>query len=355
MKLRFFITLFISIMLVPNFIFAEDSISIGEDSSSIHVYKEMTSPFLRVVVDADIQPVESGTQLPTYKTSYASSDKETWLEVFFGDSNAEVVDSLEGKSNEELLSNLIVDAERERAYSLGEKSTRYQSYFCALVYNSTRKEMVRNISSAIENAQAEGLIMTPEQAQKIGQDWIDKFSLNLGWKGFSLSRIYALPSNDGAHVENSGNYISTGIYLVEYERFLDEIPVARDILPNSEIEGDLLQLYIDDSGLLRIDGVCRSYIEHGSASINISLEEALIILEENMDYVNAFPDDERNGFVIREVGLCWRLTPTLTQDNWDYHAVMEVRPAWRFASEICRNQTNVFVMYIDAETGEILE
>lgn len=355
MKLRSFIALFIGVMLITHCSFAEDGMPVKEGDSLIHVSKELTSPFLHLVIDADVQMVETGTRLPTYRTHYPPSTKEAWLEVFFGDPQAEVVDSLAKESKEELLSSLVEDAERERAYSLGEKSTRYQSYFCALVYNSTRREIVRNISSAIEGVQADGLSTTPEQARKIAQSWIEQLSSKLGWKDFLWSRTYALPSNDGKHVEDLKNYISTGIYLVEYERFLNGIPVARDVLPNSEIEGDVLQLYIDDEGLLRIDGVCRSYTEQGSAVINISLEDALIILEENMDYVNAFPDNDSDGFVIREVGLCWRLIPTLPQDNWDYHAVMEARPAWRFASNICRNQTNVFVMYIDAETGEVLE
>lgn len=355
MKLRSFIALFIGVMLITHCSFAEDGMPVKQGDSLIHVSKELTSPFLHLVIDADVQMVETGTRLPTYRTNYPPSTKEAWLEVFFGDPQAEVVDSLEKESKEELLSSLVEDAERERAYSLGEKSTRYQSYFCALVYNSTGKEIVRNISSAIEGAQADGLSMTPEQARKIAQSWIEQLSSKLGWKDFLWSRTYALPSNDGKHVEDLKNYISTGIYLVEYERSLNGIPVARDVLPNSEIEGDVLQLYIDDEGVLRIDGVCRSYTEQDSVVINISLEDALIILEENMDYVNAFSDDDSDGFVIREVGLCWRLIPTLTQDNWDYNAVMEARPAWRFASNICRNQTNVFVMYIDAETGEVLE
>ena len=74
-----------------------------------------------------------------------------------------------------------------------------------------------------------------------------------------------------------------------------------------------------------------------------------------MDYVDAFPEEDGDGFTIQEVGLYWRLVPELKEDDMDYHAIMTVRPAWRFASGICRNQTNVFVMYIDAETGEVLE
>ena len=355
MKLRSFVALFIGVLLITHCAFAEGGIPVKGADSLIHVSRELTSPFLHLVIDADVQPVETGTRLPTYKTNYPSSDKEAWLEVFFGDSQAEIVDSFEGKSKEELRSNLVADADRERAYSLGEKHTRYQSYFCALVYSSTGREIVKNNSSAIEGAQADGLTITPEQALGIAQGWIEQFSTKLGWKDFMWSSTYALPSNAGKHVEDLENYISTGIYLVEYERFLNGISVARDVLPNSEVEGDVLQLYIDDSGLLRIDGVCRSYEEQGNAVINISLEDALIILEENMDYINAFPEDGSDGFTIQEVGLCWRLVPELNGDDEDYHAIMTVRPAWRFASGICRNQTDVFVMYIDAETGEVLE
>ena len=137
------------------------------------------------------------------------------------------------------------------------------------------------------------------------------------------SNTYALPSNAGEHVEDLKNYISTGVYLVEYERFLEGIPVARDILPNSDVEGDVLQLYIDDSGLLRIEGVCRSYEEQDGAVINISLEDALSILEENMDYINAFPDDGSDEFIIQEVGLCWRLVPELNLSMDGYHCLLQ--------------------------------
>ncbi len=355
MKLRSFVALFIGVLLMTHCSLAEDGIPVKQVNSMIHVTQELTGSFFHLMIDADVQPIETGIRLPTYRTNYPSSSKEAWLEVFFGDSRAEIADNFEGKSMDELLSNLVADKDRERAYSLGEKHTRYQSYFCTLVYCSTEMEIVRNSSSAIEGVQADGLTMTPEQARGIAQGWIERFSEKFEWKGFTWSHTYALPSNDGKYVENSKNYISTGIYLVEYERFLNGIPVACDVLPNSEVEGDVLQLYIDDSGLLRIDGVCRSYEEQGSAAINISLEDAIHILRENMDYVDAFPEEDSDGFAIQEVGLCWRLVPELKEDDMDYHAIMAVRPAWRFASGICRNQTNVFVMYIDAETGEVLE
>lgn len=355
MKLRSFFALFVGVLLPMHCAFAEGSIPIKQADPLIHISQELTSPSLHLLIDTDVQPVETGIQLPTYKTNYPPSSKDAWLEVFFGDSQAEIVDGFKGKSTEELLSNLVADADRERAYSLGEKRTRYQSYFCALVYSSTEKEIVRNISAAMEGIQADGLSTTPEQALGIAQVWIEQFSTKLEWKGFMWSGTYALPPNAGKHVEDLKNYITTGIYLVEYERFLNGIPVARDVFPYSDVEGDVLQLYIDDSGLLRIDGVCRSYEEHGSAVINVSLEDALIILEENMDYINASPEDSSDGFTIQEVGLCWCLVPELNVDDMDYHAIMTVRPAWRFASGICRNQTNVFVMYIDAETGEVLE
>ncbi len=351
MKLYSFVAVLISVVMTVCSAFAEEL----HMNEPIHISKELTSPFLRLVIDADVTSVETGTRLPTYETNYPPSDREAWLEVFFGDPQAEVVDSFAGKSKEALLSNLITDADRERAYSLGNKHTRYQSYFCALVYSTTEQEIGRNIPLAIENAQANGIALHPQQAREIAQNWIDQLSSRLGWKDFIWSHTYALPPNDGQAVEHLENYIATGIYLVEYERFLSGIPIARDLLPNSEVEGDVLQLYIDDSGILRMDGICRSYAEHGSAVVNISLEEALVILEENMDYISAFPDNSRDGFMIQEVGLCYRLIPKLNGDDIDYHAIMTVRPAWRFASGICRNQTNVFVMYIDAETGEVLE
>lgn len=354
-RLRSLVALLIGVLLTMHCAFADDVTPVHGAASLIHVSQEMTSPFLHLVIDADVQPVEIGTRLPTYKTNYPSSTKEAWLEVFFGDPQAEVVDSFAGKSKEALLSNLITDADRERAYSLGEKSTRYQSYFCSLFYTATNRELVRNVFSMVEGAQAEGLALSPEDAIEVAESWIQQLSSNLGWQGFSFAHCYALPRGDSSIVEDPLNYVDTGMYLVEFERYLHDIPVARDVFSFSDVEGDLLQLYIDDSGILCIDGICREYTELNAVTIHISLEKALEILHDQMDFVRAFPDDDNDGFVIREAGLCWRLIPTLTQDNWDYNAVMEARPAWRFASGICRNQTDVFVIYIDAETGEVLE
>lgn len=334
------------------------SLAEGDEANQhdlIHLSREMTSPFLRLVIDADVAPVAVGTRLPTYVSDYPSSDKAAWLEVFFGDPHAEVVDGFAGKRPEELLASRITDADRERAYSLGNRSTRYQAYFCALVYSATEREIVNNVAFAVENAHADGVVLSPDQARDIAQSWVDQLSSKLGWQGFQWRHTYALPSNNGEVVEDLENYIATGIYLVEYERFLSGLPIARDVFPRSEVEGDVLQLYIDDSGILCVDGICRSYAEQGSAVVQVSLEEALAILEENMDYVNAFPDDGGDGFTIREAGLCYRLIPQLNGDDLNYHAIMTARPAWRFASGVCRNQTDVFVMYIDAETGEVLE
>ena len=324
----------------------------AEDTSFLHISEAWSAPSLHFVIDADVMPVEAGTRLPVYETDYAPSTKEAWLAVFFGDPHADVTDSFAGKSQEALLSARVTDADRERAYSLGNIHTRYQACFCALTYSATARELIRNIPAAVENAQAEGVALSPEQARAAAQGWIDRFSSALGWKNFQWAHTYALPPGDGRTVENE-NYVSTGLYLVEYERFLNGIPVARDVLPGSETEGDLMQFYLDGSGVLRIDGVCRSYTEQGSAPVRVSLEEAIGILKEHADFVPAFPDS--GGFILREAGLCYRLVPELREDDPDYHAVMAARPAWRFASGICRNQTNVFVLYIDAETGEVLD
>lgn len=345
MKLRLFVAALIGFLMAACSAFAEDT-------PVMHISEEWASPSLRLVINADAVPVAVGTRLPVYETDYATSDREAWLAVFFGDPHADVTDDLAGKSGEALLAARITDADRERAYSLGSRHTRYQSWFCALTYSATAREIVRNIPAAVENAQAEGIAFSPEQARETAQTWIDRFGSILGWKNFQWARTYALPPSDGRTAEN-GNYIATGLYLLEYERFLGGVPVARDVLPGSETEGDLMQLYLDDSGVLRIDGICRSYVAQGSAVVRISLEEALDILKEHAAAVPAFPDN--GSFTVREAGLCYRLVPELSKDDLDYHALMTARPAWRFASGICRNQTNVFAMYIDAETGEILE
>ena len=154
----------------------------AEDTSFVHISEAWSGPSLHFVIDADAVPVEVGTRLPVYETDYAPSSRETWLAVFFGDPHADVTDSFAGKSKEALLAARVTDAGRERAYSLGNIHTRYQACFCALTYSATARELIRNIPAAVENAQAEGVVLSPEQARAAAQPilfrpWLEKFSM----------------------------------------------------------------------------------------------------------------------------------------------------------------------------------
>ena len=57
---------------------------------------------------------------------------------------------------------------------------------------------------------------------------------------------------------------------------------------------------------------------------------------------------------ISEIELTYRLQPLPDAQEDNAQIELETRPAWRFASSTNRNMDNVFVLFIDAITGEVL-
>jgi hypothetical protein len=131
-----------------------------------------------------------------------------------------------------------------------------------------------------------------------------------------------------------------------------DAPSAKDDTMSYEFYGDVLQLYVDDGGVFRAEGYCRSYAKVKTEPLNTSLDEAIAILRENMDYVVFYPEGDTT--VISEIGLCYRLVQTLPTHDKDVNARAEARPAWRFASCTKRKGQDTFVMFVDAVTGEVL-
>lgn len=324
------------------------------EEAQIHLSERLTSPTISLTLDADVTPVEVGTVLPTFRTTYETTDKAAWLKMFFNDPNAPVEDVIQQIRENGLLTNWIRDPEQERYYTMGDISTRFFSSFCSIYYNTTNKEMMADRYSAQKMAQAEGLSCSPEEAIAIADDWLKELKDTLDWDEYAIAQCLTLPAGDLKYADNPSNVITSGIYLIECERLFHGLPVARDQFFSSEIEGDMLNIFIDDSGILRVQGPRRAYEVSGEATVQITLDRAVEILQNHMDSVDAYPSEGEDGFTITEVGLCWRLVPILDRSEEDYHAIMEARPAWRFASGVCRRQSNVFVLYIDAETGEVL-
>lgn len=325
------------------------------EEAQIHLSERLTSPTISLTLDADVTPVEVGTVLPTFSTTYETTDKAAWLKMFFNDPNAPVEDVVQQIRENGLYTNWIRDPEQERYYTMGDISTRFFSSFCSIHYNATKKELMVDRDSAKKMAQAEGLSCSPEEAIAVADDWLKQLKDTLDWDEYTIAQCLTLPAGNPQYADNPFNVITSGIYLIECERVFHGLPVARDEFFSSEIEGDMLNIFIDDSGILRVQGPRRAYEVSGEATVQISLDRAVEILQDHMDSVDAYPGEGEEGFTITEVGLCWRLVPVLDLSEEDYHAIMEARPAWRFASGVCRRQSNVFVMYIDAETGEVLQ
>ena len=333
-------------------LFSEQSLA---EEAQIHLSERLTSPTISLTLDADVTPVKVGTVLPTFSTTYETTDKAAWLKMFFSDPNAPVEDVVQQIRENGLLTNWIHDPEQERFYSMGDMRIRFNSAFCTIYYHTTRKELMIDRHNAQNMAQAEGLSCSPEEAIAIADDWLKQLKDTLGWDEYTIAQCLTMPAGDPKYADNPSNCITSGIYLIECERVFHGLPVARDEFPSSEIEGDMLNIFMDDSGILRVQGPRRAYEVSGEATVQISLDRAIEILQDHMDSVDAYPYEGEDGFTITEVGLCWRLVPILDLSEEDYHAIMEARPAWRFASGVCRMQSNVFVMYIDAETGEVLQ
>lgn len=88
------------------------------------------------------------------------------------------------------------------------------------------------------------------------------------------------------------------------------------------------------------------------ATLQVTLNEAIEILRQNMDYAECYP--EEMPCEITQISLCYRLVQMLPVSDEDAAVKMEARPAWRFASNINRWDQQTFFMFVDAVTGEVL-
>ena len=321
----------------------------------IRVEKTLESPFLRLLLNADVRLHDVGEMVTIYVTDYAYADDLKWKELFFGDAETEVHDELVG---EDLVQMRVFYPELEHAYSKGNIFTRYFAYEARLFIDYTNKDFSTWWDYAEKETQAQDILMSPDQAILAAQYWIDQLGEFIGWDGLSFAGCYSMPGVIDAYRYYEGfDSNAKGYYLVEFNRVLDGIAVAYDKSPYmddlvADIYCDMLQLFIDDDGVNRVAGNYRNYIESRQEQLSISLEDAIEILEQNMDYAPFYSQD--NTFVVSEIGLCYRLIQTLKTYDKDVQACTEARPVWRFASSVNRFSQEVFVMYIDAVTGEVL-
>lgn len=320
-------------------------------AETIHVDQTLESAFLTLHLDADIEKLPQGTPLTVYETDYPPLDAQSWVKMF----PDEAIKQVEMFSDKKNLS-----------IEMNEMYAKYFSEEARLGYRYVLKDYFRIWENATVGQQATGLQITPEQAINMAQVWIDKFQDVSGWNGYILDSCYTMPSEKeyyeilaamGIDISYDDEITTEGCYVVEYVKNLTGYTVAYDYSPyiderKADTRGDYIQLFIDDSGIGYVTGYGRSYNAMGTESLQITLDEAIDILRENMDYAECYPDEM--PCEITEISLCYRLVQTLPVSDKDAAVRMEARPAWRFAAGINRWNQQVFFMFIDAVTGEVL-
>lgn len=333
--------------------------SIDPNAAVVHVEKTLQGSFIRLVLNADVVLPSEKTMRSVYSTDYAMADSANWNEMFFGNANAPVKDELVGL---DLDSEQIYHPDLEHMVSIGERFTRYAAHEARLFVTYRDVDSTACWGSEKEDAQAVGLQTTPETAKRLAQDWTMALSRLVGWNGLELQACYTMPPFDHSIMGVTAKPHTTapaskGFYIVEYKRVLEGIPVASDKAPyldetKANIYGDVIDLMIDDEGIFRVTGYYRSYQKEDRIAVTISLEDAIQIVQDNMDYV--IFDNEASTFEITEIELCYRLVQTLPTYDRDALARTQARPVWRFATTINRNMFEEFVIFVDAVTGEIV-
>ncbi len=222
---------------------------------------------------------------------------------------------------------------------------------------------------------ADGQLNTEEgkKAKKAADYYIESFK-KLGWDGLKFSNIYRMPGYNNSNRNQKGG----PFYVVHYRHFLDNIPIASDrrnaYTPregsNPKLSPDYrafdyehkavstpdeMLVMADDDGVFRIDGAYRAFAPVKQEQINISFDDAVNILADNMDYSKILYIEKESTLNVSQIELCYRLTSLHDFQDTYFNIETETRPAWRFASKTCRDgESNIFYIFIDAVTGEIL-
>jgi hypothetical protein len=316
-------------------------------ADSVHVNELITTSVFELQLDADVEIPAVDVKL--YETDYADITLDKMTEFFGNGEHKAVQKDYEGYS--------------VYRYDGEDVSVSYFPDEARIVVTYMEQDYTIGWTKAKTNEQAEGLTTTPEQAIDMAQKWVDEFTGAFGLEGYKLNTCYTMPPyvfeeeiKDGA-INELGEPL-TGCYIVEFDRQMDGIAVSRDISPYMYMEtefiadGDVLAVMVDDRGIVEIDGNCRNYVEKSTETIQIQFEDAMEIFRENMDYVACYPD---MPCVIDEISLCYRLVQHLPEYDENTLVCTQVRPVWRFASDVGRlNRTDVYFLIIDAITGEVI-
>ena len=158
------------------------------------------------------------------------------------------------------------------------------------------------------------------------------------------------------------------IYVTRYDRLIEGLPLFIDHYDwmyehEKPIDAESFEICVMDGEVVRAMGFIRETEKRESFPI-IALEQALNILTLNVDTVSAFTQDyidgitEKSEFDINKIELAYY--PVLIEDAEllksfaGRRAYATYRPAWCIASGERSGNTDVFVMVIDAITGEVI-
>ena len=158
------------------------------------------------------------------------------------------------------------------------------------------------------------------------------------------------------------------VCILRYDRLIEGLPLFVDkplwLYDESEpLDTEGIDVWIMDGKVVCAHGFIRDIEKQESFPI-IALEQALNILTLYVDTVNAFTQDyidgitEKSEFDINKIELAYY--PVLIEDAEllksfaGRRAYATYRPAWCIASGERSGNTDVFVMVIDAITGEVI-
>ena len=314
-----------------------------------HIDQLLESPFIALELNADAETVPAGSPLVIYDTDYPQLNPRMWAAMFLGD---------EEEGNEVQVEGYNYAIEHDGQFA------KYFSDEARIIARYSGDDISVFWDEAQINRQAAGLRTTPEQAAATAADWMALAEKTIGLNGFVPGNCYAMPSLRDWNLKNgfdddpeNGGEADKGCYVVEYIRLLNNLPVAYDRSSGmdelkADTAGDYIQIWINDSGIVLIEGYVRCYNEIRIENLAVDLSRAVEILRENMDFAECFP--EKLPCPVTEIGLCYRLVQTHPVSDKSAAAQMEARPAWRFATRINRREQTVFCMFIDAVTGEVL-
>lgn len=328
--------------------------SIQDNVDGDHILRSIKGEYLTLEIDTHVQTPQANQTIKIYQSTYGTIDQDKFKELFFG-SGVKVTNKIEQLTPEQLRQSMIRNPEHQLLFEAmvedSNISTRYDVYYCYLSVMFDDYDRLINWYDAVPNQTNE------HSAIRDKADYYIDGLANLGWSEYRFEDVFRIPGTGKDDRNTKGNPFQIAVY----RRVIDGIPVAVDdsrwniMVTRRIMFPDEMLVMMDDKGVFRIHGSYRVYSPVREEQIMITLEDALRILEENVDYSPILSLSKDSTVNLSQIELCYRLKPLSTFGDPDYNIELETRPAWRFATKTNRNMDNEFIMFIDAITGEVMD